>query len=272
MDIIDFRMRPPTDEYRAEFRMLPAQPSAIIPQSWWDGTLESCLAEMEQAGITKAVVVGRQLPSVRIPNDHVADLERNYPEKFVGIAGIDPTNRVEAMREIERSIKDLGLKGIHFDHGHMQPPWLANDKRLYPLYGQAEDMGICVLLQVGYFAGPDLIHSSPIPIEEVAKDFPNLQIVCAHGCFGHVAEVIAIAMKRPNVWVSPDGPYLFMPGASMYIEAANGALRDRFLFGTAYPFAELVPMTKRWLEAPFTEAVRDKVFYQNAVRLLKLEE
>jgi predicted TIM-barrel fold metal-dependent hydrolase len=69
------------------------------------------------------------------------------------------------------------------------------------------------------------------------------------------------------VWVSPD-MYLFLPGWQMYVDAANGYLQDRFLFGTAYPALPFRPTVERFLALPFEDRVRPKLLYENARRLL----
>jgi hypothetical protein len=83
-------------------------------------------------------------------------------------------------------------------------------------------------------AGPDLTFSHPVQVDRLADRHPKLQIIAAHGSWPWVTEILGVAFRRTNVWVSPD-MYLFLPGGQMYVEAANGYLQDRFLFGTAYP-------------------------------------
>lgn len=41
-------------------------------------------------------------------------------------------------------------------------------------------------------------------------------------------EIIGIAFRYENVHVVP-GMYIFQPGGSLYVEAANGFLRDQLL-------------------------------------------
>ena len=53
----------------------------------------------------------------------------------------------------------------------------------------------------------------------------------------------------------------------MYVEAANGYLQDRLLFGTAYPALPLKATVDRFLALPFHDAVRPKLLFENAQRL-----
>jgi predicted TIM-barrel fold metal-dependent hydrolase len=67
--------------------------------------------------------------------------------------------------------------------------------------------------------------------------------------------------------------YLFggLPGASDYINAANGFMADRFLFGSAYPVVPVDQAVREFLKFPLKEAVVDRVLYANAARLLDLD-
>ena len=114
-------------------------------------------------------------------------------------------------------------------------------------------------------------YASPLQLYRVAQDFPKLDIHVAHAGWPAVMDMIGVAFVCPNVWVSPD-MYLFLPGWQMYVEAANGYLQDRFLFGTAYPALPFAETVERFLKLPFSEQVIERVLYGNAARLLALAE
>ena len=81
----------------------------------------------------------------------------------------------------------------------------------------------------------------PIPrrstLDRVARDFPTLKIISAHGNWPWVSQIIHVCYRRPNIYLSPD---MYMhgnfPGAQDYLNALNGFLADRFLYASAYPF------------------------------------
>ena len=129
------------------------------------------------------------------------------------------------------------------------------------------DAGVPVLLMAGGNAGPDLTFSHPVQIDRLAARHSRLQIIAAHGSWPWITEILGVAFRRGNVWVSPD-MYLFLPGGRMYVEAANGCLQDRFLFGTAYPALPFKAAVDRFLALPFHDTVRPKILYENAQRLL----
>jgi predicted TIM-barrel fold metal-dependent hydrolase len=126
-----------------------------------------------------------------------------------------------------------------------------------------------VVIMSGPFAGPDLRYTDPVHVDVVATQFPNLPIVLGHGGWPYVHEVIGVAFKHPNVYVSPD-VYHFVPGASAYVEAANGFMADQLLFGTAYPIRALTDTVEDFRRLPLRPEVLEKAFYENAARLLGL--
>jgi Tripartite tricarboxylate transporter family receptor/Amidohydrolase len=118
-----------------------------------------------------------------------------------------------------------------------------------------------------HMAGELFSYSDPGQIDRLAARHPKLAIIAAHGSWPWVNQILGIAYRRPNVWVSPD-MYLFLPGWQMYVDAANGYLQDRFLFGTAYPALPFKATVDRFLELPFRDAVRPRLLHENAQRLL----
>lgn len=65
-----------------------------------------------------------------------------------------------------------------------------------------------------------------------------------HGSYPWVPQVLFSCMCRPNMYLAPDMYMYNMPGAADYVTAANGFLRDRFLFGSGYPY---IPLKQPWI-------------------------
>jgi predicted TIM-barrel fold metal-dependent hydrolase len=117
---------------------------------------------------------------------------------------------------------------------------------------------------------PDLGDTEPRAIARVAKLFPQLSIVVCHGCYPFVHEMIAVALMHPNVFVSPD-MYTFLPGGRLYIEAANGFMKDQLLFGSAFPFKPMRQAVDDFLQLGLRPDVVENVMYRTAAKLLKIE-
>jgi predicted TIM-barrel fold metal-dependent hydrolase len=86
-----------------------------------------------------------------------------------------------------------------------------------------------------------------------------------------VHQIIHVALRRPNLYLSPDMYLYNMPGMDDYLRAANGFLQDRFLFATCYPMCPIIEYTEWFMRLPLRHEVMEKALYRNAARLLGLE-
>ncbi|HWB47805.1 MAG TPA: amidohydrolase family protein [Stellaceae bacterium] len=275
--IIDLRCRPPAagfetmalywdkDRVAQMGRDIGFEPAP----SYLSESVDDCIAEMDEAGIGVGVVTGRLSGQRlgRVENAAIIELVRAHPGRFWGMAGIDLDDMAAARRQVEEAIGSPHLCGAVFESGCAENPRYTDDPAFAPLFGACEDAGLPVLLMAGGNAGPDLSYSSPVHLDRLAARHPKLQIVAAHGSWPWVNEILGVAYRRKNVWVSPD-MYIFLPGGQMYVEAANTYLQDRFLFGTAYPALPFGATVAHFLQLPFREAVHSKVLHENARRLL----
>jgi predicted TIM-barrel fold metal-dependent hydrolase len=74
---------------------------------------------MDAAGISKICLCAWYRPEqVVFSKEEVAEFTRAYPERFVGIAGVDLHDPVSAVKEIEKYIKEDDFKGVRV------VPWL----------------------------------------------------------------------------------------------------------------------------------------------------
>ena len=276
--IIDFRLRPPVGGFldtlmysagarRDGFtRTVGFEPSPAAQQQ----SMELLLREMDTAGVDRGVVVGRLAGVLgSVSNEDVRGIVADHPVRFIGAASIDPTDRRQACRTIDQAVED-GFKLINIEPGSYPVPMHADDRRLYPIYGHCEDIGVPVIMMVGGTAGPDLSYSDPIRTDRVLTDFPKLDVVVAHGGWPWVNEILHLGFRRQNLWLSPDMYFSRMPGWEEYVKAADGFLSDRMLYASSFPFCP-VQGYKEWFEKlPIKEENLKKVMGGNAQRLLGL--
>jgi uncharacterized protein len=114
---------------------------------------------------------------------------------------------------------------------------------------------------------PSLDLAHPSAVGHVARAFPQLPIVCYHGFYPFVNEMVGVAFRYENVHVVAD-MYIFQPGGRLYVEAANGFMADQLLFGSSYPFRAMRQSVDDYLALGFAPNVLDKVMFSNADRLL----
>jgi uncharacterized protein len=278
MPVIDFRLRPPLrgfldmimyanpERTARATRQHGFEPAPSVVQK----SIDLLIAEMDAAGVTTGVVVGRFSGRFgSVSNADVQAIVDTYPDRFVGVASIDPSSRRKAIAEIDAAV-EAGFRMINIEPASYPEPMLADDRRLYPIYAHCEDRGLPVLIMAGGNAGPDLSYTVPVHLDRVAADFPDLKIVVTHGGWPWVHEMLHIAYRRPNVFLSPDQYLANMPGMREWIDAANGFLADRFLYASSYPFTPVEGYADWFRAQPFRPEVLEKVIYRNAAGLLGL--
>jgi predicted TIM-barrel fold metal-dependent hydrolase len=117
--------------------------------------------------------------------------------------------------------------------------------------------------------GIRLKFGNPMPIDDVAVDFPGMKIILAHPSFPWQEEALSVATHKPQVYIDLSGwsPKYFPP---ILVQYANTLLKDRILFGSDYP----VMAPERWVaefeKLPIKPEVRPLIMKQNAAKLLKL--
>lgn len=280
MQIFDFRVRPPFKGFlnmvmyaqparRNGFtRNLKFEPSQAAEKQ----SVELMIEEMAQAGIVKALVVGRNSGMLgSVPNSDVQDFVKTFPDKFVAAASVDVTDRRKAVEQIDNAIKD-GFRIINIEPGAYAQPMFTDDRRLYPIYAHCEDRRIPIVIMTGGNAGPDLNYTHPALIDHVLADFPTLKVVCSHGNWPWVTEILHVAFRRNNLYVSPDMYLPNMPGMEDYVRAADGFLSDRFIYASSFPFCPIKDYAEWFLKLSIRPDSMEKVVYKNALRLLGLDE
>lgn len=282
--IIDMRCRLTTTSASGYFR---AQMQANATSSVIEGTEAAFWADLDRAGVTVAVSVSGQNPGMKLgpkiladrttTNDDLAAFQNRFPERFVGVAGIDVSNTMhDSSEELVRSVNELGLRVATIEPG--RAPWYAPnpaDRRLYPFYEQAEALGVPLVIQTsGLKGGKNIDYAHPRWIDQLAEDFPQLRIICGHGCAPFVRELIFVVGRREHVYASPD-MYLFFPGGQEWVQAVNQFrwMADKFLFASGYPLCrDLKSFVDRFMALEWKPEVLDRILYRNAIRALGLEE
>ena len=240
---------------------------------WGEEELGAFYVEQGVQGVLLAFDAESATGAPRTTNDYVADLVQRFPDAFVcGFASVDPWKGEYAVAELERSARELGLKGVKF-HPSVQA-FYPNDRRFDPMWEKCQELRLPVLLHSGLTGWPDvpMEFSKPIPyLDDLALRFPDLTIISAHPAYPWVDEQIALALMRPNIYLDLSGylPKYFPPQLARDV---NSRLQNKVLFGTDFP--SITP--ERWIAdfdtIDLKPGVREKVLYGNAARILGLAE
>jgi predicted TIM-barrel fold metal-dependent hydrolase len=212
-----------------------------------------------------------------VTNRAIVDAVEQYADRFLGFLGVDLNAIDESLAEIRDHAGPPNIKGISIEPGSGTVPRFADDPVLDPLYAAAIELDLPVSISLSGLlsplAGHDITWASPIPVQRLARRFPELKIIVSHGAWPYAQEMIVVGLACPNVYVSPD-LYAVTPGmigADIYVKGANMFLGERTLFGSAYPTRDLEECARDFMQMGWREDIVPNVLWNNAAKLLKLD-
>jgi predicted TIM-barrel fold metal-dependent hydrolase len=279
---------------------------------------EGRLKAMDEAGVDFAVL-SLTAPGVepfdpatatkvaRDSNDRLAEYVAAYPDRLAGMATVSVKETDEAVKELERCVRDLGFKGWH-THSNFGDSYL-DEKRYWPVLAAAEELDVPVYLhptapmipELRSFgiclAGPTFGFGTEVMYvflrmihRGVFDEFPNLKII-----LGHFGEAIPFLLDRvdtayrqgycePNADIGPGSKELasyyvkknlWVTSSGNYLPAAYYCTRealglDRIVLATDYPFEQMHLGVDFIMNLPISEQEKTQVCETNTRELLKL--
>ncbi len=258
------------DEQMAKYFKSAARPT--IPE------VAQYYRERKMAAVIFPVDSEAEMGHWRVPNEEVAEVAAEHADVLIPFASIDPHKGKMGVREARKLIEDYGVRGFKF-HPTSQGFFPNDRKTAYGLYEVIAAAGLPALFHTGQTGagagapggmGLRLKYSSPIYLDDVAADFPNLTIVMAHPSFPWQDEALSVATHKANTYIDLSGwsPKYFPQNLVQY---SNTLLRERVLFGSDYP----VFAPDRWIadfqKLPIKDEVRPLIMRENAIKMLKLK-
>ncbi len=240
-------------------------------------TIIRYLKKMDAAGIEHSLLIAvragdlRVKGSFEIPYKRVYDICRKYPDRFSGLAGVDPTLGVEQLYDLDQAVEEYGFVGAHF-----YPHWFdmrPDAAQVYPIYARCVEHDIPIMMQVGH----NLIYQRdrrlpsvghPIYLDRVAIDFPDLRLIGIHLGVPWTDEMISMAWKHQNIFIGGDA-YAPKHWPKQMVHYANSYGQDKFLFGTDWPVIDPERAVREVDELGFRPKAKNKVMRENALRIFK---
>lgn len=272
--------------------------------------LEDRLEWMAAQGITHQVItfpgalgpdvlpIAQAEPLVRAVNDELAAVCRAHPTRFTALAGLPLADIDRSVRELERAVRQLGLRGAILPGNYALS--LATLAYLDPVLETASDLGAHLMIHPGARHDEDLapkrwddlgIHrASTVDLHNgithgvvtlihagLVERFPgaSFQVVNLGGAFPMLVERMDHIVQTR----APDAPLpstllggLVFDCASLgprSIEMAVAVLgAQRVMFGTDYPIFDSRVSSEALRSARISEADRDAVARGTAERVL----
>jgi len=279
---------------------------------------EDRLAAMDAAGIDVQVLSmaapalqevdpATSIPAAANANDQLAVLVAARPDRYAGFATLPTSDPKASAAELERSVRDLGMKGAMV-HGPTRGHFL-DEQAYWPLLETAEALGAPLYLHptypppavfAAYYSGLDqpvanvlaaagwgwhaetALHSLRLIMAGIFDRFPGLQVI-----IGHMGENLPFYLERADRKLGAVAGNLNRTVAEYFLTqfwittsgfisvpplqcalAVVGA--DRILFSVDYPFDDMTRSREFLDAAPLAPADREKIAHRNAERLLGL--
>ncbi len=280
MRIIDLHCYPGTQAWIDSQGPYVAALAKYWNRAWVAKTEDEVVADFTGAGVEACLVALDLETTVKTPpctNEYVHGMWKRHPARIIQCWGtLDPFKGEVAIAQARKAVRELGFVGFHF-HPIMQH-FAVNERRFYPLFEVIDELGAAVMIDVGTTGmgaglpggmGAKIRHAHPSAIDELAADFPNLKILMAHPGWPWVEETTAVALHKGNVYWEMSGwaPKHFP--ASLKVDM-RARLQDKIMFGSDYPSLPYPRILREWHELGYGDAVMEKIFHQNAERVLGL--
>jgi aminocarboxymuconate-semialdehyde decarboxylase len=242
--------------------------------------------------------LGRQ--AARLINENIARICGDHPDRFVGLATVPLQSPEFAVAELERAVKDLGLRGVEICTNVNGEELSAQKFR--PFFAKAEALGILIFMHPsGFTQGQRLsdhyfinVIGNPLDstvavhhliFDGVLEDHPGLKIVVAHGggylpaysgridhAHGARTDCRRVIKKKPTSYLKKlyFDTIVFTHHQLEYLAQQYGS--SHILLGTDYPYDMALPNAVRFVEtAGLGEADKAAMLGLNAAKLLKLK-
>lgn len=190
-------------------------------------------------------------------------------KRLIPFCDINPYLHTDLGGELRRKVEVEGFRGLKLYPTYQH--YYLNDPRIYPLYQAAQDLKIPVLIHTGssVFKGSRLKYGDPLHLDDVANDFPSLNLVMAHSGRGFWYDrAFFLSKLHPNVYMEVSG---LPPSKLMTYFPELARNTDKVIFGSDWPGMNAIRGNMEAIaRLPLTAEGVEKVLGGNAAKLLNL--
>lgn len=244
-------------------------PATTNPAELMEKTLEA----MDRYNIIRAFLSGVDWSAVQEWKDA-------YPDRFIASPFILETGNSHL--EKLRAEYDAGQFAAMGEIGVQLTGVTPDDPSLEPYFQLAEEFDLPVLIHT-LGIGPYMPHfssaaGSPLLLEKVFTKYPELRLFVENAGYPYKDEMIAMMYQYPQLYADVSTITWVIPQTAFYdyLEAfIRAGLGKRIMFGSdQMVWPEKIGAAIEAIEqAPFlTEEQKRDIFYNNAVRFLRMED
>lgn len=234
---------------------------------------------MDREGVERAALINYVAPEVmgfdHSVNQWVSQFVRGHEDRLVAVGSVHPRFVREAGAETSRLFDELGIRMLKIHPPHQllaANAYLSGEEALGRIYATAERLGRPVMIHTGtsIFPGARNRFADPMPVDDVAVDFPKLKIVLAHAGRPLSMETAAFLVRRhPNVHLDLSG---IPPKKLLEYLPRLEQLSDRCLWGTDYPSPGVPSMGRNVADfrtLPLSDGAQQRILWDNAAELIR---
>jgi uncharacterized protein len=234
-------------------------------------------------------------------NNALSEVIKQYPDRFMGYAALAPKNPEEAVKELERAVRELGFKGwnTHSNYGET----MLDDPTYIPVLEKAAELNVPIYIHPTVSAFSEMqgygfaLAGAPfgfgidaalcmlrVIYSGIFDTCPNLKVI-----LGHLGEALPFLFsridwayvrpfdpesrpklkKKPseylknNVYITTSGNY-YQPAFKCAYDTVGS---ERILLGTDYPYEDMEECIGFIDGLPMTQEDKDKIYCLNAKSL-----
>lgn len=231
-------------------------------------TPEMAIAFLKSNNVDKAVILAEYAPkaSAMVTNEFVSQFSKGH-EELIPFGCINFDDKTPYEEQARNAVEKLGVRGFKLLPSYQY--FYPDDRMMFPFYEYVQSLKMPIMFHTGtsIFHGTRIRYADPLLLDEVADQFPNLNIIMEHGgrtfWYDRAAWLVS---KYKNVHIGIAGiatkhlPKYF-PRLEQYC--------DRFIFGSDWPgFADIKGMIERVHALPYCLETKEMILHNNAERLL----
>lgn len=239
-----------------------------------DFTAEMLLSLMAANGVARTVIV--QVIHYRWDNRYLADVLRQYPDKFQGICRVNPEDPA-APEHLARLTTDEGFRGVRLSPSDKADGDWIRGSLMKPLWRQAADLKVPMTILAAPSRMPDLIPW--------IEQNPELTVVIDHMAdspLNHPDELnklLALArypqvyVKISHMWSLSQQSYPYPDAAQQVKQVFDAFGAQRLMWGTDWPiclnklsYAQAVALYRDHL-AWLTPKDREQILYKTVQQI-----
>ncbi len=213
-------------------------------------------------------------------NDFSASFAAQYPRRFIPFGGVDPRLTSDMAAHMDHLLGELRIKAIKIHPPHQL--FNVNDylfdpdlKTLTVVYEKCIEYDVPLMVHTGtsMFKGARNRFADPMPVDDVAVDFPDLRIIIAHAGRPLYTDTSFFLLRRhPNVSCDISSA---PPKALLRYYPWLKRVADKTMFGSDWPgpgVKDIGDNIQQFLSLDLSDEVKRKILRDNAIRVFNLAE